>query len=263
MHVTKRGEGRLDRSEGWGTQDGIDLRWLIDSALGEAPRGAVGRITVEPGAAQAIHRHPGSEEATLVLAGSGSALVGGAEVPLERGNVVFAPTGTAHGIAAGAEPLDLLVLTAAADGASAGWEDTAESANGTEATVLSGREVDEQELDDTTIGFIGMHARWLVDTEICGAEGIVLGVSRFRPGDGVHDLHRHPGTAEFFIVLEGAGAHLDADGAEVPVAVGDAAYLPINSWHGFRNTGDVEVQAVFGFMDVPSFDDAGYELPES
>lgn len=262
MHVTKRDEGRLEQSDGWGTQPGIELHWLLDSALGASRGGAVARMTIEPGAAQGIHRHPGSEEASLILSGSGSALVGGAEVPLEPGNVVFTPTGTAHGIAAGAEPLDLIVFTAATDAASAGWEDTAESANGTEATVLSGREVEERELNDAAIGFVGMHARWLVDTEICGSEGIVLGSSRFRPGDGIHDLHRHPGTAEFFIVLDGEGAHLDEDGSEVAVAAGDATYLPINAWHGFRNTGPTEVQAVFGFMDAPSFDDAGYELPE-
>jgi quercetin dioxygenase-like cupin family protein len=252
MHVTKGNEGRLDRSEGWGTQDSIELRWLIDTELGGSRHGAVGRMRVDRGGAQAIHRHPESEEASLVLSGSGSAVVGGAEVPLEPGNVVFAPAGTAHAIAAGEEPLDLIVVTTAPNSAAAGWEDAADSA---------GLEVDEQELDDTAIGFIGMHARWLVDAGICGADALVLGRSRFRPGDGTHELHRHPATAEFFIVLEGEGSHLDEDGSEVAVDPGDVALLGAGSWHGFRNKGAEEVHAIFGFLDVPSLDDAGYELP--
>jgi quercetin dioxygenase-like cupin family protein len=236
------------------------MTWLIDSELGSA-RSAVGRMTVEPGGFQAVHRHPGGEEVSVVLSGSGSAVVAGEEVGLEPGNVLYAPPGAAHAIAAGAEPLDVLVVTSAADAASAGWEDGGASA-GLEACLLSGLEVDEQELDDASIGFLGMYARWLVDVDICGSDSLVVGRSRFAPDGGAHEHHRHLGTAEFFIVLEGEGAQLEEDGSEVPVEVGDAALLERGGWHGFRNTGDAEVHAIFGFLDVASFDDAGYELPE-
>jgi mannose-6-phosphate isomerase-like protein (cupin superfamily) len=128
------------------------------------------------------------------------------------------------------------------------------------ARVLSGRETEEIELDDPAIGFIGMNARWLATDEICATGSVVVGASRFAPEGGVHELHRHPEAAEFFIVLSGEGVQLDEDGAEVPVEVGEAALLPRGGWHGFRNTGSEEVRAVFGFLGATSLDRAGYEL---
>jgi quercetin dioxygenase-like cupin family protein len=262
MRLTRRNEGREERSNGWGSQPGVRLSWLIDSELGGSEHGAVGRMRVDRGGAQASHRHPRSEEATLVLSGRGAAVVAAGEQPLEQGNVLYAPAGATHAVLAGEEPLDLLVVTAAADAEAASWEEGAGSDDGPRARVLTGLEADEQELDDASIGFLGMHARWLVEAGVCGSDSIVVGRSRFAPRGGVHELHRHPRTAEFFIVLEGEGAHLDEDGSEVPVEPGDAALLEAGSWHGFRNKGSEEARAVFGFLDVPSLDDAGYELPE-
>jgi oxalate decarboxylase/phosphoglucose isomerase-like protein (cupin superfamily) len=105
-----------------------------------------------------------------------------------------------------------------------------------------------------------MNARWLATDEICSTGSIVVGASRFAPEGGAHELHRHAEAAEFFIVLAGEGVQLDEEGNEVPVEVGEAALLPKNSWHGFRNTGTEEVRAVFGFLGATSLDTAGYEL---
>jgi quercetin dioxygenase-like cupin family protein len=259
MHLTKLCEARPERGEGWGTQPLTDLSWLLDADLGDSEAGAVARMTIEAGGGQEAHRHPGSEEVALVLEGSGSALVDGAWVPFEAGNLLHAPAGSAHAIAAGPEGLDLVVVLSATSAGAAGWE-PAEVGEDSSATVLGGRETEEIELDDPATGFIGMHARWLATDEICATDSIVVGSSRFAPEGGAHELHRHPEAAEFFIVLSGAGAQLDEHGAEVPVEVGETALLPKGVWHGFRATGPEEVRAVFGFLGATSLDRAGYEL---
>jgi quercetin dioxygenase-like cupin family protein len=259
MHLTKLCEARPERGEGWGTQPLTDLSWLIDAALGDSDHGAVARMTIEAGGGQEPHRHPGSEEVSLVLEGSGSALVDGRWETFEEGNLLFAPAGSTHALSAGPEGLDLLVVISATSAAAAGWE-AADEATAAAARLLSGLETDEITLDDPATGFIGMKARWLATDEICGTGSVLVGASRFAPEGGAHELHRHAEAAEFFIVLSGEGVQLDEDGAEVPVEVGEAALLPRGSWHGFRNTGSEEVRAVFGFLGATSLDRAGYEL---
>jgi quercetin dioxygenase-like cupin family protein len=274
MHLTKLCDARPDVSAGWSTQPLTDLSWLIESDLG-----AVARMTIEAGGGQESHRHPDSEEVTLVLEGGGSALVDGRWETVEAGNLVHAPAGVEHALAAGPEGLDLLVVLSAPGAAVAGWEPANTPSSPTslaikvgeegvsqgappaaQARVLTGRETPEVELDDPATGFIGMHARWLATDEICGTGSIVVGSSRFAPEGGAHELHRHSEAAEFFIVLSGQGVQLDEDGSEVPVEVGEAALLPRGSWHGFRNTGTEEVRAVFGFLGATSLETAGYEL---
>jgi len=263
MHLTKLCEARPERGEGWGTQPLTDLSWLIDAELGDSEHGAVARMTIEAGGDQEPHRHPGSEEVTLVLEGNGSALIDGAWVPIEEGNLLHAPAGASHALSAGPEGLDLLVVLSAPSAAAAGWEPAVSQGAppaAQTARLLTGRETDEIELDDPATGFIGMNARWLATDEICATGSVVVGASRFAPEGGVHELHRHAEAAEFFIVLSGEGAQLDEDGTEVPVEVGEAALLPRGGWHGFRNTGPEEVRAVFGFLGATSLDRAGYEL---
>jgi quercetin dioxygenase-like cupin family protein len=262
MHLTKLCDARPERGEGWGTQTLTDLSWLIDAELGDSEHGAVARMTIEAGGAQEPHRHPDSEEITLVLEGEGTALVDGSWHAIEAGNLLYAPAGSVHALAAGADGLDLIVVLSATSAATAGWEPASSDAPPSRpARLLTGQETDEIELDDADSGFLGMNARWLADESICATESILVGNSRFAPGRGVHELHRHPEGAEFFVVLSGEGVQLEPDGTEVPVEVGEMALLPRGSWHGFRNTGDEEVHAVFGFLGATSLDNAGYELP--
>lgn len=298
MHLTKLCDARPEYGAGWGSQPLTDLSWLLDADLGGSEQGAVARMTIEAGGGQEPHRHPGSEEVTLVLEGSGSALVDGEWRPIGEGNLLHAPAGVEHALTAGPDGLDLLVVLAAPSAAAAGWEPANTPSSPTliasevgeegvsqgaptgrergesraiprgataqgrpsAARLLSGLETEEVTLDDPATGFIGMNARWLATDEICGTGSIVVGSSRFAPEGGAHELHRHGEAAEFFIVLAGEGVQLDEDGSEVPVEVGEAALLPRNSWHGFRNTGAEEVRAVFGFLGATSLDTAGYEL---
>lgn len=131
MHLTKLCEARPERGEGWGTQPLTDLSWLIDADLGDSPHGAVARMTIEAGGGQEPHRHPGSEEVSLVLEGSGSALVDGTWVPIGEGNLLHAPVGSVHALAAGPEGLDLLVVLSATSAAAAGWEPADEATSPT------------------------------------------------------------------------------------------------------------------------------------
>lgn len=235
MHVTKLCEALPEHGEGWGTQPLTDLSWLLDAGVGGCERGAVARMTIEPGGGQASHRHPGSEEATLVLDGRGTALAGGRRLPIEAGNLLYAPAGADHALSAGAEGLDLLVVLAEGSRV-AGWEEGGEPAPEARAGahLLSGLETGELELE-----------------EVC-----------FAPGGGAHELHRHPDADEFFVVLAGEGVQLDEDGGEVAVEAGDLAFLPRGSWHGFRNTGKRDVRAVLGLLGASGLDAARYELPQ-
>ena len=234
MHVTKLAEARPERGAGWGTQSLTDLSWLLDGELGGSEHGALGRMTIEAGGEQEPHRHPGADEVAVVLEGRGTALAGGSRLPIEAGNLLHAPAGAAHALRAGAEGLDLLVVLSAASAAAAGWEAGEGSDGGAEARLLDSLRTDEVELDEV----------------------------RFAPDDGAHDLRRHPGAAEFFVLLAGEGARLDEDGEEVPVGRGDATLLSPGSWHGFRNTGSREARGVLGLLVAAGLDAARYELPE-
>jgi quercetin dioxygenase-like cupin family protein len=86
----------------------------------------------------------------------------------------------------------------------------------------------------------------------------VVGQSTFVP-DGAHLLHRHDHGDEFFYVFDGQGAHL-VEGGELAVQTGDVVFAPRGEWHGFRNTRDRPVRAIFGYFGVTSLDEAGYEV---
>ena len=55
------------------------------------------------------------------------------------------------------------------------------------------------------------------------------------PGTSI-GAHRHEGTGEVYLLLEGRGVAVD-DGAEVEVGPGDAVLTRSGHTHGLRNTG--------------------------
>ena len=71
-------------------------------------------------------------------------------------------------------------------------------------------------------------------------------------------MHRHDHGDEFFYVFDGQGAHL-VEGNEIAMQAGDVVFAPRGEWHGFRNTGDRPVRAIFGYFGVTSLEQAGYE----
>lgn len=68
---------------------------------------------LEPGQAQKVHVHAGSDKAYYVLSGRATVRVGAQLQELTPGQAVLAPAGEEHGVTnAGEEPLTLLVFMA-------------------------------------------------------------------------------------------------------------------------------------------------------
>jgi quercetin dioxygenase-like cupin family protein len=226
-------------------------------------RGAAGVVTLAPSAAQPLHRHPGGEEVSIVLAGSGDFAAGGEWIAAADGIVMHAPSGSDHAVRAGAEGMTLLVLLGGvADSAAAGWvEADPGTAAAAGAVAIDSRSRDEVIVDDAAQGFHGMRTRWLIDAEATASDSLMVGRVTYSPG-GVHELHKHPDADEFFFLVDGRGTHFGAVDEEIPVAAGEIAAMPADEWHGFRNEG-AELVAIFGFLGAPDFPSAGYVLAEA
>lgn len=82
------------------------------------------------------------------------------------------------------------------------------------------------------------------------------GVADLAPG-GWLGHHRHE-PAELYYVLHGDGT-LTIDGTEYAVGSGTAAYVPSNTEHGIRNTGEGSLRFLYVFA-VDSFDQIEYRF---
>ena len=109
-------------------------------------------------------------------------------------------------------------------------------------------------------GWVDMQVQFLVDQARAGSDEFLLGWTVLPPG-ARHDRHRHPNADEFFIVLSGRGM-VYTDEEDQPAEEGDVLFTRRGHWHGFDNTGDVDVTLVWGWSGASSLDEAGYELPE-
>jgi quercetin dioxygenase-like cupin family protein len=107
-------------------------------------------------------------------------------------------------------------------------------------------------------GFTDMRVRWLVSASTAGSTALVVATSTFAH-DGHHELHRHHGADEFFMVVEGSGEHLTADGA-IRLGPGDLVVVPAGDWHGYRTDPGITTTTVYGYLGAASLDDAGYEV---
>jgi quercetin dioxygenase-like cupin family protein len=108
-------------------------------------------------------------------------------------------------------------------------------------------------------GWVDMQVQFLVDEARAGSEDLLLGWTVLPPG-ARHDRHRHPNADEFFIVLTGNGM-VYTDEKDQPAGEGDVLFTRRGHWHGFNNTGDVDVTLVWGWSGAGSLEAAGYELP--
>jgi quercetin dioxygenase-like cupin family protein len=105
-----------------------------------------------------------------------------------------------------------------------------------------------------------MQVQFLVDEARAGSDDLLLGWTVLPPG-ARHDRHRHPNADEFLIVLSGHGM-VYTDEEDQPAGEGDVLFTRRGRWHGFDNTGDVDVTLVWGWSGAGSLEAAGYELPE-
>jgi quercetin dioxygenase-like cupin family protein len=161
-------------------------------------------------------------------------------------SVIFLPGGETLEIAARREALRLALIQGG----------RATAVTGMAITSLG--QVENVPFHKPELGFIHVAARWLVGGNAAKSAALVVGQSTFIPG-AAHLLHRHDHGDEFFYVFDGQGAHL-VEGGELAMQAGDVVFAPRGEWHGFRNTCDHPVRAIFGYFGVTSLDEAGYEV---
>jgi len=109
-------------------------------------------------------------------------------------------------------------------------------------------------------GWIDMQVQFLIDKATAGTDDFLLGWTVLPPG-ARHDRHLHRNADEFFIVLEGSG-NIYTDDGTAAAKKGDVIWTPRGRWHGFDNTGDVDVVLVWGWSGCGSLEDSGYEVDE-
>jgi quercetin dioxygenase-like cupin family protein len=98
----------------------------------------------------------------------------------------------------------------------------------------------------------------LIDKAQAGSENFLLGWTVLPPR-ARHARHLHRNADEFFVVLEGNGRIFTDQGTE-PATTGDVIFTPRGRWHGFDNTGDVDVVLVWGWSGCGSLEESGYEV---
>ncbi len=234
--------------------------WLIDDEHGGASRGKVGLIEIGSGRKATLVSEKKYECLLFVLAGHGAVRADNVSADLHNGSVIFLPTGSAAEVQARDDGLQLLLI----QGSNTAERDPGQTASraaspsNAEPLITHLEKVESVPFHRPELGFLHVAARWLVDAKSAKARSLVVGQSTFVPG-AAHLLHKHHHGDEFFYVFEGRGCHL-IEGREIPMQPGDVVFAPHEEWHGFRNTGDQPVRAIFGYFGVASLEEAGYEV---
>ncbi|QGN48496.1 cupin domain-containing protein [Micromonospora sp. WMMD558] len=89
----------------------------------------------------------------------------------------------------------------------------------------------------------GGELRVLLGPRTVGSTSGFMGVVTLRPGERVAE-HYHPYSEEFLYVARGA-VTVDLDDEAVPLAAGEALFVPVNVRHRLRNTGTEDAEVVF------------------
>jgi mannose-6-phosphate isomerase-like protein (cupin superfamily) len=234
---------------------GVEYR-LVDASAGSVTDGSVDLIVV-PAGGDYVTSPGGGESGSVVVNGTGVLLTTEAEYALERGTVLQADGEGEYRIRAG-EDSELRIVRFSSPRA------TATGSTGEPAIrAFHLTESTDHSFHIPEKAFFHLSARWLVDEQNGCSQGFTIGQSTFDGDRGSHELHRHPSAEEVFYVWEGEGVHLTPDGGEVRMGPGELVFVPMNEWHGFRNTGSIPVRAVFGYLGTNSLDAGGYELPGS
>jgi quercetin dioxygenase-like cupin family protein len=108
-------------------------------------------------------------------------------------------------------------------------------------------------------GWVEMQVQFLIDARAAGSDQLVVGRTVLKPG-ARHERHLHPNCDEFLVVMSGSGEVHTNSGRE-PSEAGDVIFTPRGNWHGFDNTGDVDVVLIWGWSGAGSLEAAGYALP--
>jgi putative monooxygenase len=116
----------------------------------------------------------------------------------------------------------------------------------------------------------GGELRVLLGPKTVGSTSGFMGVATLRPGERIAE-HFHPYSEEFLYCARGA-ITVDVDDVPVPLRAGQALYVPVNTRHRLRNTGDEPSEVVFqlgplaprpelGHVDTESAQDAREYAP--
>lgn len=245
--------------------EGLRVRWLIGSALGNAQKGILGELTLAPGAAEPLHRHVNVDEAAFVMSGAATVLTADGERALPEGALVLSPRGTWHGIRAGHEPVELLLIYGGkSDISKLAAEPGDGTAEGEAPQIINSSERPRNSVHNPDLGFFNMGASWLVSEEGLPGANLVVGAAVYGmpDTDGGHALHRHPAGEEFLYLRSGESSHLTEAGS-IPMGPGDIAFIPTGEWHGIWNHSASGSHSVFGYLGSSSLEEAGYELPDA
>ncbi|TDC64973.1 cupin domain-containing protein [Micromonospora sp. KC207] len=89
----------------------------------------------------------------------------------------------------------------------------------------------------------GGELRVLLGPKTVGSTSGFMGVACLAPGERIAE-HYHPYSEEFLYVARGA-ITVDLDDRPVPLAAGEALYVPLYVRHRLRNTGPEPAEVVF------------------
>lgn len=98
--------------------------------------------------------------------------------------------------------------------------------------------------------------RTLLSSDRTPSTGMTVGTAEIAPGSTVDGARHHHADHEVYYVIAGTGfVHLD--GTEHPVEAGSVVFVPGNTPHFVRNTGDDTLKLLFAFA-VDRFSDVQY-----
>ncbi len=102
--------------------------------------------------------------------------------------------------------------------------------------------------------------RWwtLLSADRTATRAVTAGVAELDHGLAGLERHRHA-TDEVYHFLSGVGEVLLGDGVH-PVRAGTTMFIPADTWHGIRNTGDEPLRLFYCFP-TDSFTDVVYVYP--
>jgi len=99
----------------------------------------------------------------------------------------------------------------------------------------------------------GRNLRWLVNSELLGANHMSVCLIKVAPGDKVRPAHSHPNGEETIYIVAGEGRVL-VDGDVSPVKTGSIVLFPQGKVHMLQNTGAVEMKVICFFAPAANLD---------
>jgi mannose-6-phosphate isomerase-like protein (cupin superfamily) len=102
-------------------------------------------------------------------------------------------------------------------------------------------------------------ASWqtLYSSDITPTNSLTSGVVELEPRIGMLKPHRHR-PAETYYILSGQGV-MHLDGTDYPVTPDTSVFIPGDTLHGIRNTGDTTLRFFYAFA-VDSFNEVEYKF---